>query len=575
MSRTLSDASSIVPVKAVGAILVTMLATGAFSSFGIGGVASSASAFFDSDSPTAFETGMLDRINGTAIWTYDETLEEISTDHLAFRSAGSSGANETSEWIEGRFLDFGLDTRTESFEFVTWDLMDRPKLTIDVDGSLITDSDKVSLESFQCEHFSWPTSGGVVSAPAVILPLPYAIDRGSIEGAAIDEESWGALDTEDMVVFVGREVRWNADWAQKFFEKISADTPVAVVFIWWYDWMDEFPPAFYPSTGGRPLGATAGDYWDLEISTGSVNFTESVLLKDTFAGSEVHAIVSIPSSIASGNHSNVIGRLQGEYIPEQMILVTGHYDTVMDPGFCDNGAGVAGVLEIASMVTEAVNEGFYQPRYSILFVAFTGEELGLAGSVNFVKAHMAEMNDIVAVLNLDCIGGLELTISMTESSDDTDLDEIARDAAEDLGVAVSVEGFGGSDQETFRNPTGVEYSFDHDWNADAGISEAHPIAASVMFSSSPTLYSDMWTDVAPGWIHTSFDSSSSAVALNWIDELSLENHVRVAALTLLRLSPDVPDGGVRDSTIEYVVMGAVALIVITVVSAAIYFNRRR
>jgi parallel beta-helix repeat protein len=42
----------------------------------------------------------------------------------------------------------------------------------------------------------------------------------------------------------------------------------------------------------------------------------------------------------------------------------------------------------------------------------------------------------------------------------------------------------------------------------------------------------------PGWIHTSYDNSTSTATLNWVEVEDLENHIKVAALTVMRISPN-------------------------------------
>jgi len=49
---------------------------------------------------TSKESEILARINGTNIYNYDLKLEEIAKNHLAYRSVGSAGANETADWIK-------------------------------------------------------------------------------------------------------------------------------------------------------------------------------------------------------------------------------------------------------------------------------------------------------------------------------------------------------------------------------------------------------------------------------------------------------------------------------------------
>jgi hypothetical protein len=42
---------------------------------------------------------------------------------------------------------------------------------------------------------------------------------------------------------------------------------------------------------------------------------------------------------------------------------------------------------------------------------------------------------------------------------------------------------------------------------------------------------------APGWAHTSYDNSTSTETLSWIEVDDLEDHIKVAALTVMRVSP--------------------------------------
>jgi len=39
----------------------------------------------------------------------------------------------------------------------------------------------------------------------------------------------------------------------------------------------------------------------------------------------------------------------------------------------------------------------------------------------------------------------------------------------------------------------------------------------------------------PGWIHTPYDNSTSTVTFNWVEVGNLDNHLKVAALSLVRI----------------------------------------
>ena len=95
--------------------------------------------------------------------------------------------------------------------------------------------------------------------------------------------------------------------------------------------------------------------------------------------------------------SNVIGIKEGA--SDQIIIIGAHYDTSCPdcPGADDNAGGVAVMLEVAR---ELQNESFNRTLY---FVAFSGEEFGLLGSESWLEKHEDLRDNIVAMINLDCV----------------------------------------------------------------------------------------------------------------------------------------------------------------------------
>ena len=502
---------------------------------------------------TPDEVQIVNLVNGTKAYDYDLELEEISLNHTlsnyAFRSGGSAGANATANWIAEQFEDFGLDVCKEHFEFTNWDVLGRPLLVIDDDGDFGTNDDQNTIESFQSAHYSWPTPQGGVFTDLVVLPLPAAANRGEIGMNPIDINTWNAVNTTGKIILIGKEVRWDDTWEGVYKNKMSTQTPATVIFTWWYDWMSFCPPMF-SSAGGRPLSSWGHYFWNFEIPVGWVDYGDGLWIRNRENSEDISANVIIESIIGISIHYNVIGKLEGHLDPDKFVIVSSHYDTVMCNGFCDNGAGTAGVLELARIFSEAVESSLYYPRYTILFIPFASEELGLVGSINYVKQHKSEMDNIVAVINLDCIGSDELYVTETEHANGFDLDEVILDAAQDLGITAMLESPGGADDESFRDPSGANDLYYWCWDLDAGISEATPVNASTLLISYPLLYSDKWSMGTPGWIHTSYDNSTSTESLNWVEVDDLEDHIKVAALTVMRvpssLVTDLNNDGIVD-----------------------------
>lgn len=103
---------------------------------------------------------------------------------------------------------------------------------------------------------------------------------------------------------------------------------------------------------------------------------------------------------------NLVGVVEGRdpKLKDEYIAVTAHLDTnapkdgeVMN-GADDDASGCAGLVEIAKAVAAD------PPRRSVVFVLFTGEEGGVAGSCHFVSACPVPLNKIRTDVNLDGIG---------------------------------------------------------------------------------------------------------------------------------------------------------------------------
>ncbi len=92
---------------------------------------------------------------------------------------------------------------------------------------------------------------------------------------------------------------------------------------------------------------------------------------------------------------NVIGTLPGRRA--EYVVICGHFDSKSEecPGADDNASGTSAVLEAARLLHSIAFE------YTIKFIAFGGEELGMLGSGAYVMVHGGD--SIRAVVNLDMI----------------------------------------------------------------------------------------------------------------------------------------------------------------------------
>jgi len=98
---------------------------------------------------------------------------------------------------------------------------------------------------------------------------------------------------------------------------------------------------------------------------------------------------------------NLIVTKTGVKYPDQYLIVDGHYDTYNGPGANDNGTGTAIVLECARLLKDVETD------YSIRFIHFSAEEVGLVGSSHYVdQVVLPENQNIRLVFNIDAVGGV-------------------------------------------------------------------------------------------------------------------------------------------------------------------------
>ena len=102
---------------------------------------------------------------------------------------------------------------------------------------------------------------------------------------------------------------------------------------------------------------------------------------------------------------NVIGLLKGTLYPDSFLILCAHYDHLGSlgkqlyfPGANDNASGTSMLLEMASYFSK------HPSKYSVLLIAFSGEEAGLLGSQYFVKHSPIPLSNIKFVFNMDLMG---------------------------------------------------------------------------------------------------------------------------------------------------------------------------
>ena len=149
------------------------------------------------------------------------------------------------------------------------------------------------------------------------------------------------------------------------------------------------------------------------------------LLKDSVAINvnqlkKLRAKVEIQNKLLPAHATqNVIGYVEGRVQPDSFVVFSAHYDHlgqlgshVFFPGANDNASGCAMLLNLARYYALPENK----PDYSIVFMAFAGEEVGLLGSAYYTKHPLFPLSRIRFLLNMDIMGTGEEGITVVNGT---------------------------------------------------------------------------------------------------------------------------------------------------------------
>lgn len=124
----------------------------------------------------------------------------------------------------------------------------------------------------------------------------------------------------------------------------------------------------------------------------------------------------IPSDYFGNEYNaseNVIAFIEGSEIPEEVIVISAHYDHEgiakngeIYYGADDDGSGTVALLEMAQAFQQAKRDGV-GPKRSILLLHTTAEEIGLQGSRYYTEHPVIPLENTVANLNIDMIGRID------------------------------------------------------------------------------------------------------------------------------------------------------------------------
>lgn len=129
------------------------------------------------------------------------------------------------------------------------------------------------------------------------------------------------------------------------------------------------------------------------------------ITRNAMAVADKVIFVNIESEIKKVKTQNVVGYVSGTQFPDSFVVISAHYDhlgkmgaATYFPGASDNASGTSMLLNLAQYYAKN------PAKYSIVFMAFSGEEIGLLGSLHYVEHPLFPLKKIKFLFNIDIMG---------------------------------------------------------------------------------------------------------------------------------------------------------------------------
>ena len=301
-------------------------------------------------------------------------INKLSSE-IGSRPSGSESEKRSAEWILSEFHQIGFEAQIEEFEAFTANVSSK-KLEI--------------IEPYKAEVFCevQPLSGGT-GPEGVVGELIY-ID--SYDEEYITEEITGKI-----IITSGQPT--NRD---KAYRRLKKYKPAGMLLV------ESTPRAMAKNLYGSPTFRKKY----VDIPTLRISFEDGYDLIKKCAKKVRIVAMTEEKPITS---QNVIAELPGSSHPDEIVVIGGHYDTVLKvTGAGDNAAGTAIVMELARVFKER------QSKRTMRFVAWGCEEVGLLGSRAYStklreasekakkenEEALTDLDNHLLCVNLDVHGGL-------------------------------------------------------------------------------------------------------------------------------------------------------------------------
>ena len=406
-------------------------------------------------------------------------ISYLASDAMRGRASGSKEIFEAADYIKDEFKLFGLKPLFKNSFLQEYSFISDVKASQNNSLSFNVDGTEIKLKYGE-DFISAPFSGTGKSKAKLVF-AGYGISAPKL-----NYDDYKDLDVKGKIVIVMRS-NPEYDNPHSQFDKFSSLRSKAaiakekgatgIIFVnapLPKDSPDDLIQFKYDRAGGVKEFSVVHakrNFIDKLFEAENLNFEQQQkMMKDStkpasFEFKKSSAQIETEIKEVESKTVNVCGYLEGNdpKLKDEYLVIGAHFDHLgmggdgslykgkdeqIHNGADDNASGTSGVLELAEKFASIKG----QLKRSIIFVTFSGEELGLLGSNYFVNNPPVPVEKMVTMLNLDMIGRLNpenaLTVYGTGTSSKFK-ELLNKNNVDSFKLAFNDEGFGPSDQSSF------------------------------------------------------------------------------------------------------------------------------
>ena len=407
-------------------------------------------------------------------------INYLASDELEGRFSGSAGERLAGDYIAKEFESYGLKKMFGSSYFQEFDFTSNIELGENNSLSIKTSDGTVDLK-INDDFVTAPFSGNFnFESDLVFVGYAIASDK-------IDYDDFAGVDVNNKIVIA---MRYNPDndSTKSEFDAFSAlrrkastakeKGAKAIVFVNGYKPAEDYKLIEFRydrSSGIEDFAAVhvKRDIIDNLLKANGKDFKEVQETIDNtkkpLSFSLDNGSISIQTEVKynTGVGRNVVGWIEGSdpVLKNEYIVLGAHYDhlgygevgslyrgdeVLIHNGADDNASGTTGLLELAEKIGSEPDNF----KRSIIFMAFSGEELGLLGSIHIVNNSPVSIENIAAMLNMDMIGRMneDTVLNLIGVGTSTNFKSLLEEKNKyGFKLSFTDDGFGGSDHQSFTN----------------------------------------------------------------------------------------------------------------------------